>query len=292
VKLDQQSPQDDIATRLRSLKGVQYNALSESDFVLTVDDAQRWNASIEQMKDFWPLIKEAYKRDDSELARQLAISFENVDKVFIKTKGSDIAGFCCIERHKQDSSVVILRDVIVQEQYQGSDIGENLYGALFSEDGAESVVSATTRPGTDINAVTSTTNTIPAIMHRFRAGARKGFDTYYGDMGDDDPEVERLRGLDTEYLRATNVLVQEAPEGHRGLAVVAENYIPPLRIEDAEKMEARAAQEGPGKEIFQALASQARTIIALQKTLDESKGAGSAVVAGHLVSMKRKADNR
>ena len=288
MRLDQPNPQEDLTSRFRSLEGAQCNALSESDFVLAVDDAERWNASIEQMKDFWPLIKEAYRRDDSELSRQLAISFENVDKVFIKTKGSDIAGFCCIERHKQDPSVVILRDVIVQEQYQGSDIGENLYGALFSEDGAESVVSATTRPGTDINAVTSTTNTIPAIMHRFRAGARKGFDTYYGDMGDGDPEVERLRGLDTEYLRTTNVLVQEAAEGHRGIVVVTTDYIPPLRIEDAEKMEARAAQEGPGKEIFQALASQARTIIALQKTLDESKGAGSAVIAGHLVSIKRK----
>lgn len=252
--------------RMHSLKGAFANEMPNNEVVLTVADKGAWNQNMEQLKDrFWPLIKEAYERSDEEVERQLQITFENVDKVFIKHADSKVLGFCCMESHPSDESVGIIRDIIVRKDMQGTGIGKELYASLFSEPKYDAIISATT--------------TLAAEINRFNVGDTKGFKSFYGTMGTGDPEVERLRAFNTDYLRATDVLVPNQariPDGYEGLVLTKEEYVPRLDKEEVEKM-----ADGPLKD-------EGRKILELQAMFDERKYDIQPVVAGHLISIRKK----
>ena len=266
-----EKPQSLAFWKLHNLKGAFVNETS-GGATLTIQDKQKWNEGIPQMQElFWSLIKEAYERTDEEVGRQLQISFENVHKIFIKTDGTKVLGFLCVENVKSDPSVAIIRDVIVRKELQNKGLGKELYASLFSQPEYRAVISATT--------------TLAAEMNRFNVGNTNGFESYYGTMKSDNPDaqkkIERLRELDTEYLKDAKVLADgqslvELNGKYKGLVLTTEDYIPRLSPEEVATM-----PDGPLKE-------QGELIIAVQKRLDDQLGKDKApVVAGHLISIRQ-----
>ncbi|TSC85898.1 MAG: hypothetical protein G01um10148_806 [Parcubacteria group bacterium Gr01-1014_8] len=254
---------NELKLKLENFKGASMD-ISSASLVLTVKDKEMWNENIVQLKDlFWPLIKEAYDRDEAEFERQLQITFESVDKVFIKTSDSRVLGFCCIERDASDASVAILRDIIVGKEHQQKGIGKDLYTTIFSEPSFNSIISAST--------------TLAAIMSRIAVGKTKGFTTYYGTTGTGIAEVERLRKLDIDYLSRTDVLAPDQsllPSGNEGLVLTDEDYILRMKTADIARL--------PNGNIK----NQAEKIFALQTSLDERLGSNAPIVGGHLISIK------
>ncbi|MBI5456610.1 GNAT family N-acetyltransferase [Candidatus Kaiserbacteria bacterium] len=258
--------------KLHGLKGAFVNETSAQDAILSVSNKGEWDKNLSKLQSlFWPLIKEVYSRSDEEVARQLEITFENVDKVFIKTDGSKILGFLCIE--KGAPKVAIIRDVIVRKEFQNSGIGKELYASLFAEPEFDAVISATT--------------TLAAEINRFNVGNENGFDSFYGTMGTGNPEVERLRALDTDYLAKTDVLSEDQsllPSDSSGFVLTKGDYIPRLESAEVTELRERARKQSIPRQIVE----QADKILGLQRDLDEKLGKNKApVVAGHLISIRR-----
>ncbi len=184
---------DALEARLKSLIGAEVEKLSESAFVITVLNQDDWNENILQLKDFfWPLIKDAYKREEDELERQLSIDFENAKKVYIERGIAGLKGFCSIEQYAKDPSIGIVRDIIVEEKERGKGIGEKLYTSLFANHEFKAVI------GVSLN--------FGAIKTRIKVSEKYGYKGYYGPQGGGDTAVEYLRGVNNEYMSHESLL--------------------------------------------------------------------------------------
>ncbi len=251
-----------IEGQLGKLRGATVQKVSESDYRVDVTDKESWNTSLSQLKLFSPLLKDAYGWDDSDLDRQLEITLKGVDIVFVITDRERIVGFTSIEHHPADAAVVVIREIVVARDMRGMGKGRELYERIFSEPQLNAVISATANPA--------------AVASRMKVAGKLGFQTYWGNMGSGDPSVERLRGLDTEYLRREAVLADEKlPPGNEGFALVHTEYVPPIEEESVRRL-------NPASEVY----AQGQRMLELQKQYAGADGRPEYVVVGHLISVR------
>lgn len=246
---------------LQSLKGAELVGLTPTDFALNVTDPAEWDANIRQLADaFWPLIKEAYDRPDEELERQLQLTFENAKNVYVRLEEDLIVGFCSLGQHDVDPKVGIVRDIIVAAAKRGNGLSRDLYSLMFSQHAYDAMIGVSV--------------TLAAIKMRIATSEKHGFRGYYGSMGSGDPEVERLRKLNDEYMLAKRMSVeQRLPPGNEGFVLLQADVLPPLHHEDTARLD-------PSSPLF----SEARRILELQRGYADGQ---SLTVAGHLINVRK-----
>lgn len=252
---------DRLETALRLLKGAEIERRSDDSLVITILNVDDWNDHILQLKEyFWPLIKEAYRREDDELERQLRIDFENAKKIYCHVKNGKVIGYCSVEQDRDDASLGIVRDIIVQKKEQGKRIGEKLYSDLFSDQ--------------EWNAVVGVSVNFAAIKTRIRVSERHGYKGYYGSQGTGNEIVERLRKKNLKYMTNEDLIAElpTVPSHDQGYVFLKSDVLPPLDQNDLEKLN----QDSEFHKIAQEL-------LRLQGLV------GSKVtVAGHLINVRQR----
>ncbi len=256
------SSREGILNQLQALKGAEVSKLSEFEYRVGVTDKEAWDMSLKQLGIFSPLLKDAYGWDDSQLDRQLEITLKHVDAVFVITDGARIVGLTSIERHPTDVAVVVIREIVVAQDVRGTGKGKALYERIFAEPKLNAVISATANPA--------------AVANRMTVAGGHGFETYWGNMGSGNPEVERLRGLDMQYLQDGAVLAdQTLPPGEEGFALVHTEYVPPIEEKSVQRLD-------PASEVY----AQGQRMLELQKQYAGADGRPTCVVVGHLISVR------
>lgn len=255
---------NDASGPLRNLKGADIIQLTPTEFAIDITNPEKWNKNITQLKkEFWGLIKEAYNREDNELERQLQLTFENTKNVYALTNSEQIIGFCSIEQHNLDPKVGIVRDIIIEKKERGKGLSKDLYSLMFSQHKYDAFI------GVSVN--------FAAIKTRIATSKQYGYSNYYGSMGSGNPEIERLRKLNEEYMLSKRLFANEKlPKGNDGFILLETDVLPPLTKEDI-------AQLDPLSDLY----NQAQEILELQKNYYKNDQP-FATVAGHLINIREK----
>ncbi|MBI4239791.1 GNAT family N-acetyltransferase [Candidatus Uhrbacteria bacterium] len=252
---------EQLEAHLRLLRGAEVRRVSDNSLAITILQHDDWNKHIKQLKDhFWPLIKEAYQREDDELERQLRIDFENAKKVYCEINNGMVIGFCSIEQDSNDTTLGIVRDIIVQENERGKKIGEKLYSCLFSDQ--------------EWNAVIGASLNFAAIKTRIRVSEQHGYKGYYGPQGTGNELVEKLRRRNLEYMTHEDLIAElpVLPPHDEGYVFLKPDVLLPFDPKDLEKLDSHS-------EFY----SIAQEILRLQELVGQD-----VTVAGHLINVRQR----
>lgn len=250
---------DRLEADLRLLKGGEVERISPDSLVITILNTDDWNDHIVQLKEFfWPLIKEAYQREDNELERQLRIDFENAKKIYCQIKDGRVIGYCSIEQDRKDASLGIVRDIIVREKERGRKIGEKLYTLLFSDQHWDAVV------GVSVN--------FAAIKTRIRVSQHYGYKGFYGSQGTGTEVIEQLRKKNLEYMIHEDLIAElpAVPPHDQGYVFLKSDVLLPFDQNDLERL-------NQDSEFYQI----AQELLHLQGLVGSN-----VTVAGHLINMR------